>query len=376
MEIVIIKSLHEYKKFIHELYVGDECFKDNKSGLLPIVCCKKSAFYKNSIQKMVAVKEGERTLCQAIFIRHKNAMNIVSVAFFEALPDQQEAVDMLVRSAEEFAAQVIAEEFAAQKNVENCEKAEKIIFGLDGHCNNGVGFGTSGRGFPTFGESYNKEYYQGYFKEFDEIGFVSYIGSIGNAEEQIKKDTAFLKNRNSGNGIVFEFADFNPAGFTRTMKRYTDLNNKIFTGQRYYFKREYEEDHDLFHAMRPLLKNENMIFARKDNMDIGFILWYPDFNEFAEKGRGAGISTFIRYRLLAQSPKKAKVVEIGLTEGQKNSALILLLFAKAIESAEKYKKMDTVMSSWILDENGPSKNITQRYTNDIYKRFAAYEKNI
>ncbi|MHB1484919.1 MAG: GNAT family N-acetyltransferase [Saccharofermentanales bacterium] len=362
MEIVSVKNIREYRKFIRSIYKDDDCFKDNKSGLLPVVCGRKSAFYKNSTQKMVAVKIGGKTLCQAIFIRHKNSMDIVSVAFFEALPDRQDAVDMLINDAYVFAEQ------------SGNEKAQKIIFGLYGHCNNGVGFGTASKSSPSFGESYDKEYYREYFKQFDKIGFVSYIGSIEHAKEQINRDMALLKNRK--NDFIFELADFSASGFRRTMKRYTDLNNEIFSGQRYYFSRKYEEDFELFNAMKPLLKNENLIFARKNDKDVGFVLWYPDFNEFAAKGRGAGISTFLRYKILRQSPKSAKMVEIGVAGGLKNSALILMLFAKAIGFTDKYKKMSIVMSSWILDENTSSKNISQRYTKYLYKKYTAYEKNI
>lgn len=359
MQIEIVKSIREYQKFTHELYKDDAHFKDNKTGLLSIVCSKSAPFYKNSMQKMVAVKDGKSTLCQAIFIIHKQSKEEMSVAFFEALPNQQEGVNALIKHAEEFG---------------KLNGVNKLVFGLEGHCNHSVGFSTSCDSFPTFGESYQNTYYHEYFMEFMQIRLVSNFDSVVNVNAQIEKDLLLFKNRNSD--ISYEYADFGIRGFRKTMKRYTDLNNRIFMNHRYYFKNTYQENYHLFKSMRLLLKNENLIFAKKNNNDIGFIFWYPDFNELVARGHGAGVTTFVKYKILKKYPQSAKVVEIGLIKGQRNSLTILMLLSKALDAAMSYKGMSKILSSWILDENNPSKNTTQRYTKITYKDFFTYEKDI
>jgi len=428
MHLETVSGIQEYEKFVIENYKDDEFFKDNKTGLLSVVCGAKSTFRNNSVQKMVAVRKSGRTLCQAVFIIHKNSSELMSFAFFEALSDQQEAFLILIDNALEFAKS-------------HC--ASKIVFGLDGHCNNSVGYALASQDFPSFGESYNKAYYSDYFKEFNAVKFVSFYDDIANVNSQVNKDLLVLNRQISRNmnlqtinttkenqprtdilnihniehcnetsdrqdnqdyhtripkikindsskidisfieklfndtqNVSLERADFGISGFKKTMKRYTDLNNRIFISHRYYFKREDEEDYDLFNSMRPLLKNENLIFAKRNGVDVGFILWYPDFNGYVPKGKGAGISTFLKYRILKISPSIAKVVEIGLVDSERNSGLILMLFAKAIFYANKYKGIKKVSSGWILDENTPSKNITKRYTKKLNKEFATYEKDI
>ena len=359
VQIETVKSIKKYLGFIHELYKNDPYYKDNKTGLIPIVSGKNSPFYKNSIQEMVAVKEDKRTLCQAILIIHNRSKTQMSIAFFEALPNQLKAVNALIKHAEEFG---------------NRNGVTKLVFGLDGHCNNSVGFSSSAISFPSFGESYQKEYYHEYFKGFRSVKLVSYFDSTINVNEQVEKGRLLLKNRNSD--IRYEYANFSAAGFMKTMKRYTDLNNQIFKNHRYYFSRSYSEDYHLFHSMRPLLKNENLIFAIKENEDIGFILWYPDFNQLVAKGNGVGILTFLKYKLCKSYPHSAKVVEIGIVDKHRNSGIMHMLFATAIEAVNKYEKMSQIISGWILDENNPSKNLTQRYTKKPYKEFVAYEKDI
>ena len=465
MQLETISDIREYSKFIFNLYRDDEFFKDNKTGLLSVVCGAKSPFRNNSVQKMVAVRESGRTLCQVVFIIHKNSSELMSFAFFEALSGQQEAVLILIDNALEFA---------------KSHSASKIVFGLDGHCNNSVGYALESQGFPSFGESYNKAYYSDYFKDFSAVKFVSFYDDIANVNSQVNKDLLVLNrqisrsinmqtisttkeeqlqtesmkttlekqlrtdsinttkeekprtdninttkeeqlqtesielhkiencnetNTNHDNqnynmqtanikindsnkidigfmekyfsdtlNVSLEKSDFGINGFKETMRRYTDLNNCIFINHRYYFKRDYEEDYDLFNSMRPLLKNENLIFAKRNGVDVGFMLWYPDFNCYVPKGKGAGISTFLKYRILKISPSIAKVVEIGLVDSERNSGLILMLFAKAIFYANKYKGIKKVTSGWILDENTPSKNITKRYTKNLNKEFVTYEK--
>ena len=350
-------SKKEFLDFIKDLYKNDPFFKNNKKGIIDIVCNEKGEFYKNSKQKIVAVKKDSDILCQAVFIKHKN-YNAVSVAFFEAVQNCRDAVELLIFEAERFA-----------KN-NNCKK---IIIGLDGHCNNSLGFSIFNDSFPSFGEAFTKPYYSDYFKDLKPIKFVSFCDSKDNVSNAVFKDIKKIEQKM--HGFNFEYADFN--NFYKTMKEYTDLNNEIFADHNYYFYREYGEDLELFLSMKPLLKPENLIFAKKDGKNIGFILWYPDFNMLVRKGKGAGASTFLKYRLFKIYPKSAKVVEIGILKKYRNTGLILKLFHLAIEVVnKKYKNTNKIISSWIMDSNFQSKGVTRKYTQKPYKDFIIYEKEL
>jgi len=358
MQIELIKSISKYKDFIKLLYKDDAHFKNNKSGILPIVCGKNKPFYKNSVQKMIAIKENGKTLCQAVFIKHKNSDEL-SVAFFDSLPDVDSAVELLLKEAENFAAE---------------NRAGKIVIGVEGHCNNGLGIPVKNSSYPGFGDSFGKDYYDGYFNTFTKVKLVSYCDKFENVKNRIRKDLEFLNGRLED--ISFVQADFKKH-FKLSLKRYTDLNNKIFASHRYYFERTYEEDFHLFITMNPLLKNENLIFAQKDGKDIGFLLWYPDYNQLVLQGKSAGVMTFIKYKLLNQYPKTMKVVEFGLLNEYKNTGIILKLISIAANiGIKKYPKTEKIITSWILDENNASRNLTKRYACNLYKESYVYEKII
>ena len=354
MEVLKI-SLKDFLSFYKLTYKNDRNFKDNKTSLIKIVCSENRSFFASSKQETIAVKDGGKTVCACVLIIHKNAAEMLSVAFFEALPGSESAVNMLL-------------EYAGQYGRQN--KCRQMVISLDGHVNNGISF-PAGEGVPSFGESYCPQYYHDYFKNFDKIKFTSFYDEIDQVKARITQDLPKLEKLKEN--ITLEYADFG-SGFAETMRRYTDLNNEIFADHKHYFHREYNEDYDLFYDMRPLLKNENLIFAKHEGKYVGFILWYPDFNELVPAGKGASAITLTKYKLFCQRPKTAKVVEIGVEEKYRRYGTILLLFDSAMKSTAA--NTNKILSSWILDENAKSKFITKRYTAKHYKDYYAYEKTI
>ncbi len=360
MEIQVIQDQKKYLDFLKIVYKRDAFYKDNKTDLFYIVCSQKGEFYKRSKQKMISVIENGKILCQSVFIIHNDNSEHLCLSFFEALENQKDAVNFLVNYAEKYAVE------------NNCNK---IIVSLEGHCNNGLSFALDKNQMPGFGESYNPVYYNDYFESFNKIKLNSYFDKADLVASRIEEDVC--KYKNIFGKFCLEYASFKNRDFINTMKIYTDLNNVIFKSHRYYHMRNYEEDIELFKDMRLLLRPENLIFVKKDEDYIGFILWYHDYNELVKKGKKVGVIACLKYKLLNVAPKKVKVVEIGVLPKFRRYGIILMLFDAAIKCAQKISpKSEKIISSWILDENNKSNSITLRYTKNKYKGFAVYEKEI
>lgn len=354
MELFDFKTASEYEKSMLNFYKIDSFFKNNKSGTFLIVCNPRGAFFQNTVQRMIGVKENGEMLCQCVLIKHY-AHDAVSVSFFEAKQNADEAVNLLISAAARFG---------------KAQNAKRLEISLDGHCNYGVGFSCGKTVLPPlFGESYNPDYYPGFFKEgYTPMSFTSYTDSLENI-------AAKLDVFNNRGDITIEPADFRR--FSDTMKRYTDLSNTIFDGHRYCFHREYTEDLELFSGMKPLLSPCNLLFARKSGQDIGFLLMYPDFNKLVQNGSGVGINTYMRFKLFRRPIRTMKIVEIGVLPEFQTGGTILLLFAEAIRQTKiHYPYIEKVVSSWVLDENKKSRSMVSRLAPNIYKRYLAYEKKI
>ena len=370
MKIKESKIRDTYKRMLRKIYKDDPHYKNNKMGILDLVIDRKSYFKTHSIQQAMAVTgNGHKdVLCMALLICHEKSANQCYLAFFEALEQQKAAVASLVAYASDFAVSI------------GCSK---LVIGLEGHVNYGLGLvNPSGiheyQGYPSFGEAYNPDYYTAYFNEIPGLTpkrFVSYEDSALKVSQRVYQYMERLGHKRQAYG--FEYADFSNKHFKETMKRYTDLNNDIFDGFQPYYYRDIIEDQELFHSMRPLLDPENLIIIKKNGEDIGFILWYFDYNELVKVGRKAGISTFLKYRLLNRIPDTIKIVEIGVKASERRSPAILFLFDEVTKvSMAKHPGLKRLISSWIDETNQPSVMVTQKFAKEPYREYVIYEKEL
>lgn len=361
METVQLAGVREYIKLVRDIYRPYENYKDNKTSIIKLVCGEKSLYRRNSRQRMVAVKEGGETLCQGVFINHSAYADVLLLAFFEAKPNAGRAVALL------------AEEAVKQGAAWGCSRIEA---GVDGHCNYALGFLSSHFDCDiSFGQSYNPPYYTPYFDSmgFRPVRFVSFKDRIS------ELDTA-LFNMAKGSirkRVAFRYGGLMGRAFRQSMSLYTDLNNTIFRNHRFYFHRSYEEDMELFSGMRFLLNKDNFILACVDDAPAGFILWYPDFNQLVAPRRGAGVLTLLKYRLLNKRPTGIVVAEMGVLPKYHGSGLISLLFGELHRIvARRYPSAESIMSSWILEENKKSSILSSRILKEPYKEKVVYEKEL
>jgi len=359
MDLFEFVSASEYEKSMLRHYRSAVNFINNKSGIFAIVCNPKGAFFRNTIQKMIGIKHRGEIVCQCVLIKHKH-FDALMLAFFEAAENTGAAVSAMMEYAERFG-----------RNV----GAKRIIAAIDGHCNYSVGFSLGEpSSVPVFGESRNPSYYHSFFREgCKRVGFSCFSGDF----ERIYRDTHTASRRvcQKERGIALRTADFRK--FDDEMAAYTQLNNQIFSGHWYYYLREHDEDLELFRATKPLLSPHNIIFAHKDGKDIGFILFYPDYNELVPIGGKANIATVLRHKLLRYPIHTIKVVEIAVLPEYQATGVIFLLFAEACKQIKtNYPRTKRIVSSWIMDDNHASQSVTKRFAPEIYGRYAAYEKEI
>lgn len=355
-------TIKEYINFVKEVYKNDENFKDNKTSIIKLTT--QGAFYNNSTQKIIACKnlvqnekDSYSILTASILIIHKNNPNSLYISFFEALPKSLEAVTIMLNHAKIY----------AQKHKCNC-----VYLGIDGHINNGFGFSTIEQS-PAFGECYSPLYYLDYFRyqdDFEEIKAITHTSNLEHITKMTDKDVERFNSKKK-NEILIEKSDMSQSGFKETIKRFTKLNNLCFSDDPFYYKRDYDEDYEIFKAMQPLLSNNNLLFATYNDIDIGFFFWYPDFNEFVAKGKSADVTTFIKYKILKKQPNLVKVVDMGVDKNHIRKAPILYLLNEGTHMVNS--KSSLVQGSFVLDSNTKSKAMTSRYMDGLGKEYYIYE---
>lgn len=355
MQIICTDKLRraEYKQMTKQVYAGNPCFRDSLSSVLTIVTDPKGAFGSRTRQQAVAVKdESGAPLACALLLRAEKLPDKVQLSFFEALPNAREAVQQLVEKAASVARQW---------------GAGSLLVSMNGHVNYGLGFlADSFDETPCFGSAYTPPYYLDYFRSlgFTEHQLVSYRYSVapfmGRKEETILERT--------GKRFSFRTADF--SRLREEIDIYTQLNNDCFADHPFYFHRYADEDYELFRPFRWFLKGENLLIAEHDGMPVGFLLWYPDFNELIGPGQELGLSALLKYKVFRQRINRLKIVEIGVVPKFQGSSVILGLFHACYElTKDRFQECE---SNWIFSGNLKSRNICRRWNPETGPTYSVF----
>ena len=347
------KNYKLYMKFVKSIYNKNSFYKDTNSSLLKALLLKQSEFCKYAYVYPIMIYDKEEIVAVSTFIHAENYKETLQIAYFEALPDCEAAVNLVIS---------FGKELCKERNI------SKLTIGLNGHVNYGLGVLQDYYDSPlSFGNNYNPSYYVDYFDKHKTIDYklTSYRGSMKELN---------LENQQKAIGRVcsgFTFRNMNYKTFKADMKIYTDLNNVCFENHPFYFKRSYEEDYELFKDLKLFMREENLIFVEKDGEPIGFMLWYPDYNTLIPAGKAIGVTTFIKNKLFSDKIKKFKIVEIGVLPQFHNTGAILGLFNECYKRTKQ--KYDYYETSWILDTNYKSKNFGVKWAKEEYKHYKVYE---
>ncbi len=346
-------ELKKYISFCKEIYKDDENFRDSLTDILKMILYKKGEFCKNAEITPFIITQGDRIAAVCTFIIAEKLSDTLQIAFFEARKECQEAVDIIVDTAKEKC---------------RAEGLKKITVGLNGHVNYGLGLLASDFDKPAcFGSSYNPPYYTDYFTKHSTKEYVltSYLTDMERHSMEAEQKILDRICRN----FTFRIADFRH--LEPEMEIYTSLNNICFNGHPFYFERTFEEDYELFRQFKAFISGENLIIAEKEGKPVGFMLWYPDFNQLIPPGGRIGLSTYIKNKLVGWKIDRFKIVEIGIIPEYRNSGVVLGLFNKCTElTKHRYKWCE---AGWILDTNNKSKGFGVRWADKEYKSYKAYE---
>lgn len=140
-----------------------------------------------------------------------------------------------------------------------------------------------------------------------------------------------------------------------------------------------EEDFELFNPFRFLLDNENLIFAEHNGKTIGFLLWYPDFNQLVRSSfRQLNLFDVIKYRF-SSTIDTFRFTEIGILPEYQRSPASLAMFLAAYPAIKK-GKFRYCEGGFIFENNKQSIQMVSRFIERAmgekvlpHRRYAVYE---
>ena len=326
---------NEYINLVNRIYKEDENFKMNCEEIITSLFEQKGIFYDNSKSVSVGVYHDKTLVVACFLVIPNNYQQSVLVCFFEALPNYVEAVNLIINYAR----------ILGRKN--DCKN---IIIGLNTHINAGAGILVEEFSTNSYGNNYNPHYYGDYFKSFKPNihTMTSYKGDIKDfSSSSIEK---VIERVNS----QFTFREICLENFREDMTAYTILANEAFANHKFYYQRKVEEDYELYEPILNILKSENILFAEKDGILVGCLIWYPNYYEHCTRS--------------------VKIIEIGVLPRYRKSGVTVGLLNECYKRINR--NFDFMESGWIMDGNFLSRSMANRWMKKVYKRFNIYELDL
>ncbi|ABR49617.1 hypothetical protein Amet_3489 [Alkaliphilus metalliredigens QYMF] len=358
MEIKVVDHAYvkEYIGFCKEVYKNNNEYRDILSTSMKGILMGRAEICNGTVLRPIMVMDRGSIVAVCTFAIVDRMKDTLQLAYFEALAHQEPAIKMMM---------------AYGKNLAKEHGIKKILVGLNLHVNYGLGLLVDGFHEPySFGSAYNPPYYIDYFKEYahEEINLASYLTKMkefdfGMSPRLIQRVKEKYRVR---------AADFK--NIEKDAAIYTHLNNKAFINHKFYYERRIQEDLELLNEFKILLKEENLLFIEYKGTPIGFMLWYPDFNELMKPGEQLGVKTVIKNKLFSHKIKKFKIVEIGILPGfQRNGAVVALFHGCWEIVKDRYELCE---SGWILEENYASTGLGLRWGDQVHKHYKAFVINL
>ncbi|MBI9103208.1 MAG: hypothetical protein JEY99_12400 [Spirochaetales bacterium] len=344
------RELRQFRKFARDLYKGDSGWVASRLYVLDIFLKRKDSFCKEALILPVMVIRHKEILAQCIFVSHPG-LPVLQIAFFEALAEENEAVDRLLTAAR------------THGRENGCKE---IVAGLNGHLAYGVGIMTGGWGRPTsFDSLYHKDYYADYFRRrgLKEFSLSTYQFD---PRELDRRYSPFSRSYPQ-----FSFRSLDMNRWEEEMTLFGELSNRCLNQTRYYFERPGKQLYELMSEMKFFMKPEYLVFIMKGEEEIGFLFWYPDFNEVLRPGQYYSVVKFgLRYLFHRKPFETLKVNAIGILPRYRKTAAAMGLMMAGLNSAGlNYSRGET---NFVWDCNEDSRRFNLGMGGQVDRRYSVF----
>ena len=343
------------------VYEGNPCHRSTEESLTRLLVQGPSAFHRHATVSPHLLRDHGDVVGRCALIHDRKMPEFVQVAFFEAFPGLSGVVDALVEAAR------------AMRT-----GAAKLLIGLNGHLNYGAGILLDRFDEPPiFGLPYNPPYYADYFAGLFCRTSITLRFPLRGIFEWAHRSAGTFDT----GGVTVRF--LNKRQLRKEIELYTTIDNQTFSNTPYWYwsNREPEENYELFHPFRFLMKEEDLLFAELDGKPVGFLLWYPDFNGLVPAGRDIGLRHLLRYKI-ANPVRATRLAEVAVLPEYRRLPVMATMLMKSLPTVDR-RGYETCEGGFIFEENRASIAMTQRYImrgtghrDEPYRHYGMFEAEL
>lgn len=279
------------------------------------------------------------------------------LVFFEALPDQNEAVQTLLRAAEDW--------FRAR----DCKAMRlsllpgmQLAHTIDAYDK-----------VPTVFHTYNPSYYHSYIKNAGfrtECGVVQYQVSF--TPELVESYQNMVK-RAENSGVSLRKWDFDRMEAENEI--FSKLFNETFADHFGFMELPADVMSGLTVGLKDFLIADFTLFAEADGAPVGFVYSLPDLNQVFHKMKGKLIEEHLdEFQQLYQTIDHGVLLIIGVKSSQRGRGVNLALAARSyLAMIERGYK--TASYTVVMDDNWPSRRTAEKLGARVTRNFNVYRKD-
>lgn len=343
-EALAPKQLKRFYAIPGLVYAGNPNHRSTEEDVMKMLVEQKSAFFTHAQVHPFVITSRGHDVGRFALIHDAKLPDYVQVAFFEAIWGLTGVEAAILEKAKSVFPHI-----------------KRVVVGLCGHLNYAAGMLDSTFDEPpVFGLPYSPPYYKGYFPSLQARPLVSY-----RFENQIFYDLLErgLLDVPLGN-ITIRTMD--RKRLKRDVAIYTELNNACFKDHPYWSDRTPEEDYELFYPFRFLMREQNLLIAEDGDRPIGFLLWYPDFNELVTGSEPLFLQHVARYHLF-NPVESARLTEIAVLPEYRRRGIVQAMIKEM--SIFMYKaNYKYTEGGFIFEENQASIGVTLKMLEKAFGR--------
>lgn len=349
-------GIRRYLGFRRRLYAGDPGYSSTLEFSVESVLNRSTTFLRSChLRPLLASRDG-RVVAQCILV-HDPALPMLQVGFFEALPDQGDAVARLLDTAR-------AE---AQRR-----GLDRIVIGLDAHLSIGVGILVDGFQRASFDSPWNKPYYAAYFAGLRRIGLTSYCGSVQDVVVKLAPASRGPIPDAAGSAVTVRPLDLH--AWDRELETFRALCDATLGATRFYAPTQRGHFNDLLTDLRPFLRPQNLLFATVAGREVGFCFWHPDYNEILPTGRRVSLPGIaVRFALRRSGIRTVILNALGVLPEYRGVATAALLGRMSQEVDGSFDRYET---SFVWDGNYASIGVGRYLDSQELRQYAVWVEDL
>jgi len=227
---------------------------------------------------------------------------------------------------------------------------------------------------PMLMTPYNPPYYHDLMSVTGFQKAKELYGYIVDIPENLPEKVIRVANIAEKRGITVKAFDKNK--FDEHLEAFKEVYNSAWEKNWGFIPLTDNELNYLGKKLKPIVVPDMSVIAYHNDLPVGFIGIFPDFNIVLRQMKGSlNPLSIIKAIIYYKKIRQGRLLLLGAKKEYRNKGIDGILFREAFKGVKRLK-YNKVEFSWVLEDNYAVRQLTDMIGGKLYKKYRIYEKNI